>query len=98
MSTNSNIAVVLPSGEIRNVYCHYDGNIECVGSMLLNFYNTLELAELVTSLGDISYLCEKYESEPGHSFATPIKGITVVYSRDRDEKNCGPEIFKDLKA
>lgn len=86
MATRSTIAVQLKDGTIRQVYCHWDGYLEHNGKLLLNHYNSQELAELVTSGGGISSLEAKFAPESGaHSFDNPQKGVTVLYARDRGE-------------
>lgn len=95
MSTHSMISVKLPDGRVRSIYCHFDGHIRTNGRMLLENYNSQELAEQVTSLGHISYLAQKFEPSPEskHCFSDPEFMVTVVYSRDRGEEDQTPYIW-----
>lgn len=95
MSTHSTISVKLPDGKIRSVYCHFDGMIQSNGRMLVEHYNSQELAEQLTSLGHLSYIAPLFEptSESGHCFEDPEPLITVVYSRDRGEKDQIPNVW-----
>ena len=95
MSTHSMISVKLPDGRVRSVYCHFDGMIQSNGRMLLEHYNSQELAEQLTSLGHLSYVAPQFEPTPGsgHCFEDPEPLITVVYSRDRGETNQIPYIW-----
>ena len=52
MSTPSFIGVLCKEGIIKFVYCHSDGYPSYLGKMLLEHYNTPELA---TALVDITY-------------------------------------------
>lgn len=99
MATRSLIGLQTDKG-IRAIYCHFDGYPDHVGAILCKHYATTEQAEALINLGCISTLGPKLapdtefaepESDlhgPGpvkHSFATPQKGVTVAYHRDRDE-------------
>ena len=61
MSTNSKIALELPNGKVKSVYCHWDGYPSGVGKDLIkkNFKNTKEVEEFINegdrSTVDISY-------------------------------------------
>lgn len=93
MSTRSTIAVVRADGTVKSVYCHSDGYLSYNGNMLLKHYNSQELAELVTSCGDLSFLCERYAPVGEHSFNKPERGTTIVYSRDRGETDAVGSVF-----
>ena len=58
MSTRSMIAIKNELGVYKGVYCHYDGYDEDkgVGPTLREFYNALEKANELISLGSLSYL------------------------------------------
>lgn len=84
MATRSNISVKV-GNEYRTVYCHWDGYLKGVGEMLLNHYNSQELAEELVKEGSMSYLEKKCSCPDGHSYETPINGYTVYYGRDRGE-------------
>jgi len=86
MATRSNIGMMLPDGQMKFVYCHYDGYTEGVGATLLESYNTPELVSELLSFGDMSFLAsEIYLSSDTHSFDTPERNVTVFYNRDRGE-------------
>lgn len=58
MATRSTIAIELGSGEVLQVYCHWDGYISHNGKMLVNHYNDeLSIIKLL-SKGYISSLKE----------------------------------------
>ena len=85
MGTRSTIAVVRADGSVKSVYCHWDGYLRHNGQVLLDHYNSQELAEKVTSLGDISFLDERYEPIGEHNFKGCEEGTTIVYGRDRGD-------------
>ena len=59
MSTNSLVAYGNLDGKVTSSYVHYDGHTTGVGEMLLENYNSEELArELATTLGYASSLSE----------------------------------------
>lgn len=85
MSTNASIAVEHKDGSVSVVYLHHDGSVNWAGKTLLGHYNSLELAEQLVALGDMSVLGERIEPIGEHTFANPESGTTVYYNRDRDE-------------
>jgi len=58
MSTRSVIAIRNTSGDYDVIYCHWDGYPENNGRILHNHYNTLEKAQELIALGDLSSLAE----------------------------------------
>jgi len=96
MATRSTISVELENHNIRTVYCHWDGYPSHNGRLLFKHYNSQELAELVTSLGDISSLAAEFHAPEGHTFDTPIPGYTVLYGRDRHEPDCDARVYRDF--
>ena len=61
MSTNCNIAIVLPDETVKSIYVHFDGYPEGVGAVLDTFYrNELKIKRLM-DLGDLSSLGETPE-------------------------------------
>lgn len=56
MSTRGTIAVELIDGSVYQVYSHFDNYPEHTGAILLECYNTLELAIQLVSGGAISYI------------------------------------------
>ena len=61
MSTHANIALLKPNGDIRSIYCHYDGYPQYVGQILQEHYNNQERVEQLIALGNIEALGEKLE-------------------------------------
>jgi hypothetical protein len=93
MSTSSSISVKHPDGTFHSVYCHNDGYTDGVGKMLVENYNTFELASELVALGDISSLGASIEKPEGHSFDSRADGYTVFYGRDRGEDGVDAEVF-----
>ena len=87
MSTRSTISIQTPEGDIRTIYCHYDGYLSHTGALLHTYYNTQEKVEDLIALGDLSSLREKLTPDPTspHSFVTPQEDVTVAYHRDRGQ-------------
>ena len=56
MSTHSSIAILLKDGSVKSIYCHFDGFLSHVGSILLGHYNEYDKAEELISLGYLSSL------------------------------------------
>ena len=74
MSTRSSISVEISEGQSLCVYCHWDGYPSHNGRILLNHYNTQELAEALVRIGDISVLDASIEKPEGHTFDNRVKG------------------------
>ena len=92
MATRSRIGVMLPDGTIKQVYCHWDGYVGGVGLKLIENYDSLDKANDLINLGDLSYVeCMLSTDEP-HTFGNPAKGVTVAYMRDRGEQNVEAKI------
>ena len=88
MSTRSTISIQTPEGDIRTIYCHYDGYLSHNGALLYTHYNTEEKVNALIDLGDLSSLCEKLIPDPdsSHTWETPQENVTVAYHRDRGEE------------
>lgn len=111
MSTPSFIGVLCKEGIIKFVYCHSDGYPSYLGKMLLEHYNTPELATALVDLGSLSMVRERLAPDEGecHTFKKPVRespkgGITTAYHRDRKEHLCinkgvidGPDISTNAK-
>jgi hypothetical protein len=94
MATRSTIAVQLANGQVRQVYCHWDGYLDNNGQLLEQFYNSQSQAEAITSLGDISSLREQITPlGTTHTFDSPEKDVTIFYGRDRGETEVDPQLF-----
>ena len=87
MATRSAIGIKNEKGEIKAVYCHYDGYPEWVGKVLIEHYDTTEKVEELLALGDLSPLGERVKPNENekHSFENPVRDVTVAYHRDRGE-------------
>ena len=90
MSTRSYICVKQDDGSYKGVYCHWDGYLTYNGAMLIDHYNSLEKANEILALGDISSLKENLYPDPAkgpHSFdyGKQQEGVTIAYGRDRGE-------------
>ena len=96
MATRSNIIVKRADGTYKSVYVHFDGYPSARAPLLLDHYNTQELAEKLVEPGDISVLAESCELVPGHSFDTRAPGLTVYYGRDRGETGCEGQVGATL--
>lgn len=82
MSTNSAIGISY-QGVIKAIYCHSDGYMDYVGTVLNEHYqDTVKISKLI-SMGDISSLGEEIGSQ--HDFDNCPKGQTNCYGRDRGE-------------
>lgn len=84
MGTRSLISMET-NGELKAIYCHYDGYKEGVGQTLFEHYQDEQKVRELVSLGDMSVLEKSIECPEGHSFGTQIDGYSVFYGRDRGE-------------
>lgn len=86
MSTNSTISMQDSTGEVRTIYCHWDGYLDGVGATLLEHYTTDAAVRQLIDLGDLSSLGQ-FAGEPptGHTFDQPAASYCVAYHRDRGE-------------
>lgn len=97
MATRSRIGIETESGEVKSIYCHWDGYPEHNGKILVNHYTDRAKVEALIELGDISTLAESIKKPKGHSFENPFDGHTVVYGRDRGEKGTGARTDRSVK-
>lgn len=112
MSTNSWIGQETENGEIRYVYCHWDGHPNSVGAILLEHYQKSEKVTKLIDHGDISALREdigrKHDAQKlfGIDYTRydeiPCKknGWTTFRHRDYNDpwEDCKPDIltFKNM--
>lgn len=82
MSTRSRIGIY-ENGEVKSIYCHWDGYIEHNGCILYNHYRTPEKIKELIALGDISILGRTIGKKT--NFTTPAPDQCVAYHRDRGE-------------
>ncbi len=90
MATRSRIAIELPNGHVKSVYCHSDGYPEYNGKVLHEHYQDRSKVEKLIKLGDLSSLNNSVEPTGPHTFSNPQGGVTVAYHRDRGESRTGP--------
>ena len=93
MATRSTIAIELPNGKIKSVYCHWDGYLSYNGKILQEHYTTAEKVEKLISKGAISSLGAEIGRK--HDFNTSKEGWTKFYARDRGE-DLQVDTFKDF--
>lgn len=62
MSTHASIAKLEKDGTVTSIYCHFDGDIDTVGRILVKHYETPEKIEELLSMGDVQSLGEKIEA------------------------------------
>ena len=101
MATRSRIGMEQPNGEVRSIYCHWDGYPEGVGATLQEHYVDPEKVEALIALGNISVLQPLVEPDvPGveHSFANPAPCVTIAYHRDRGEEFRAPRIDASVES
>jgi hypothetical protein len=95
MSTRSRIGIIRGESEdgaplVESIYCHFDGYPEGVGQTLLDHWRETAKVEKLIALGDISSLGSIVGLQ--HDFDSHLKtwpNWTLVYGRDRGEKDCG---------
>lgn len=87
MSTRSLIGIK-ENNKYSVIYCHSDGYPEHNGKILLEHYNSMDMAKELIALGDLSLLGERIAPNPGekHTFDEPLDNVTIAYHRDRGEK------------
>jgi hypothetical protein len=93
MATRSTISVQHKDGSISSIYCHWDGYPSHHAPILLEHYNSLELAEQLVSHGSLSLLDDSIEPTGAHTFENPEDGVCIYYGRDRGESNTKPSVY-----
>lgn len=97
MATRGTIAVVHGDGTVSQVYCHYDNYLSGTGVTLVEHYDSLERAEYLVSLGNISILGSMIEpTSDSHTFNHPDVDVTVFYGRDRGEADNEPAHYSSV--
>lgn len=108
MATRSTIAVEHTDGTVSQVYCHWDGYPEHNGRLLIEHYNSQELAETLVALGDISSLGStigvKHPFDNPHPYMsaervahdTQYEDMTTFYGRDRGEEDVSARKFANI--
>ena len=87
MSTNSTIAMLLPDGRVRGIYCHWDGSLGWNGEILNESYASTEKVTALLELGFLSGLGESLVPDPTkpHTWKDAQPGVCVAYHRDRGD-------------
>lgn len=103
MATRSTIAAVVTDSNgnknVQQIYCHWDGYLDCNGRILLQHYDTQQKVEELMFHGDLSVLARYTEpdSESLHTFDAPQEGVCVYYGRDRGETGTAFKTFDSIK-
>lgn len=96
MGIRSLIGMENDDGTISNVYCHWDGYVDCVGRTLLVKWCSRESVEALLSLGDLSSLgddllaTEAFHRDKGEELRPP--GLAL--DREQflsDASHCGAQ-------
>ena len=95
MSTRSRIAIELPNGKVKSIYCHNDGYLSHNGMLLEKHYTDRKKVNALIKLGDISSLAPELKPTGPHSFNKPEYGVVVAYGRDRGELGVAANTHKD---
>lgn len=96
MATRGTIAVEKNDGTVMSIYSHYDNYLQHNVKLLVEYYNSQELAEALITGGDISSLAERINPIGEHSFYKRENGTTVYYKRDRGETGVEPRKFVNI--
>lgn len=100
MGTRSRIGLVMKTGAIISIYCHWDGSLGGVGRKLFDHYTDPKKIRALIALGDISSLRAELAPPPGteHPGEAPSSNVTTAYGRDRGEKGCKAVKSNDVEA
>jgi len=83
MATRSAIGYKLPTGEVRGIYCHWDGYVKNNGKLLQeNYQAAYKIAQMV-ELGDMSALAAEIAD-------------CVYYGRDKGESDVATQTYNDV--
>ena len=88
MATRSHIGKQLENGQIKYIYCHWDGYPKHNGAILKEHYTTEAKVDELLALGDLSSLGEEIgEKQDFDNISTHKDGWCLAYGRDRGEEN-----------
>ena len=95
MATRSTIAIQHADGSVDQIYAHWDGYLQGVGSTLVDHYQDRDKVQDLIAHGDVSIL----GSEIGvkQDLNTPIDGMCLFYARDRGEQGVQARPFASLE-
>lgn len=97
MATRSAIGVVLPTGQIQAIYCHWDGYPRGVGRTLVKHYTDPVKIDQLLMLGDLSILGSEIGEK--HSFDARYEpndlraSWCLAYGRDRGDEETNSKLF-----
>ena len=103
MATTSTIAIELQDGTVKQVYCHWDGDLNHNGRILFEHYTDPAILEELINLGNISSLGPTIgEKHPFDGYDIPnykelYGNMTTFYGRDREEKNANPSVYSSYE-
>lgn len=98
MSTRSSIGVKLPNGNIKAIYCHFDGYPSGVGQTLTEHYTTEEKINALMELGDLSILGPEIgEKQDFNDYQNRNRDWCLAYGRDRGESGQEAETYSNIK-
>ena len=89
MATRSLVGIQKDDGLIYFIYVHFDGYPEYMLKTLTENYNSIELAEQILELGDLSSLGTTLK--PPSDKYDHCDDVTVAYHRDRGEPLAAPK-------
>ena len=97
MGTHSRIGKLLPNGQVRSVYCHYDGYVSGgVGEELLGHYQDETKIDALLDLGNLSGVGREIgEKQDFMDFTAQNPNWCLAYARDRGDKNQEATLAKD---
>lgn len=87
--TTCYIGELFKSGNLRVIFCKYDGYPAHTGKMLLEHYNSHDLASSLIALGNLSMVGERLSSDKDephtletHASNDEKSAVTIAYNRD----------------
>jgi len=84
MATRSHIGKQLPDGQIKYIYCHFDGYPEHNGEILKEHYIDESKVDQLLELGDLSVLGEEIgEKQDFNDRSSRNPKWCLAYGRDR---------------
>ena len=83
MATRSAIGYKLPTGEVRGIYCHWDGYVENNGKLLQENYQAAYKIAAMVELGDMSALAAEIAD-------------CIYYGRDKGETDVDAQNYNDV--
>ena len=94
MATRSYIGKRLPNGDIKAIYCHWDGYPEHNGRILVEHYKDEAKIDKLLKLGALSVLGPEIGKK--QDFNKPTEGWCLAYARDRGEPNQEAETLNHI--